>query len=79
MRRFVLPCLTLALALPILASDGAVEINQACAENTGCFSGDTAGFPVTIDASAGRSYRLTSDLILLSASTSGIQSGVRIR
>ena len=36
-----------------------VEINQACALSTGCFSGDTAGFPVTIDGTAGPSYRLT--------------------
>lgn len=41
-----------------------LEINQACALNGGCFPGDSAGFPVTIDGSAGRSYRLTSDLDL---------------
>lgn len=44
--------------------DGVVEINQTCAVTTGCFGGDTPGFPVVIDGSAGRSYRLTSDLIL---------------
>lgn len=45
-----------------LAEEGVLEINQACVA-TGCFSGDSGGFPVTIDGSAGRSYRLTSDLV----------------
>jgi len=43
-----------------LASDGVLEINQACALNGGCFSGDDAGFPVTISSPG--SYRLTSSL-----------------
>lgn len=51
-----------AIALPALASDGVREINQACALNTGCFPGDSAGFPVTITARG--SFRLTSDLDL---------------
>ena len=59
MRLFVLPLLTLALALPVFAGDGVLEINQTCAA-TGCFAGDAAGFPVTISASG--SYRLTGDL-----------------
>jgi hypothetical protein len=42
------------------AVDGVLEINQACAAGTGCFSGDAAGFPVTIDTSG--SYRLTGSL-----------------
>jgi hypothetical protein len=46
----------------VLAADGTLEINQACAENGGCFTGDSAGFPVTI-ASPG-SYRLTGNLTL---------------
>jgi hypothetical protein len=65
--------LTLLLLLPIaepaLGTDGVLEINQACAVNTGCFAGDTAGFPVTI-GSPGR-YRLTGDLD--SSSSFGIQ------
>ena len=72
-------CLRLALGIAgvlaasgALASDGVVEINQTCAAKGGCFSGDTAGFPVTIDASAGHSYRLTSDLVVPDASTDGI-------
>jgi hypothetical protein len=52
--------LMLGLAVPALAVDGVREISQTCAVNTGCFSGDTAGFPVTIVASG--SFRLTSDL-----------------
>ena len=35
---------------PVFASDGQLEINQACAINTGCFSGDAPGFLVTITA-----------------------------
>jgi len=54
-------------AASLEAADGALEINQACALNGGCFSGDSAGFPVTIDGSAGKSYRLTGDLDLSSA------------
>ena len=39
------------------ATDGAVELNQTCAVQTGCLADDAAGFPVTI-ATPG-SYRLT--------------------
>ena len=61
-------------ATPVLASDGVLEINQACAVNTGCFSGDAAGFPVTVDGSAGKSYRMTGDLDLSAiAATTAIQ------
>lgn len=42
------------------AGEGKLEINQTCAENGGCFSGDDAGFPVEITESG--SYVLTSDL-----------------
>ena len=61
MRLAVLPFLTLALALPALAVDGVLEINQACAVSAGCFVGDSGGFPVTISSPG--SYRLTSNLI----------------
>lgn len=50
------------LALPTgsaTASDGALEINAACA-STGCFALDLPGYPVTINASG--AYRLTSNL-----------------
>ena len=54
--------LLLATAVPILAADGVLELSQECAE-VGCFPGDTAGFPITITASAGgSSFILTSDL-----------------
>jgi hypothetical protein len=55
-------CLAVAglLSQPALAGDGVLEINQTCAANTGCFTGDAMGFPVTI-ANEG-SYLLTSDL-----------------
>lgn len=48
-----------AFGFSALASDGALEINQACVA-TGCFPGDTGGYPVTITAPG--SYRLTSNL-----------------
>ncbi|MEZ4290024.1 MAG: right-handed parallel beta-helix repeat-containing protein [Myxococcota bacterium] len=54
--------LGLALQAPsAVASDGVLEINQTCATTTGCFSGDSVGFPVTISAPG--AYRLTSELI----------------
>ena len=74
MRIFLLPLialLLLALAGPALAVDGVVEINQTCAVQTGCFSGDTAGYPVTITQPG--SYRLTSNLA--SSCCSGTSSG----
>jgi hypothetical protein len=52
----------LGFASMAFAVDGVLEINQTCAENTGCFAGDTAGFPVTLTAEG--SYRLTSNLIV---------------
>lgn len=62
----------LAMPTPASALDALVEINQTCATLTGCFAGDTPGFPVTITGAAGRAYRLTSDLTLPNASTSGV-------
>lgn len=59
-----------------LASDGVLEINQTCAVQTGCFSGDSAGFPVTIDGVAGSSYRLTSNLVVPDQNTDGISISV---
>ena len=69
---FFAPLWLLALSLPASASDGVLEINQACATATGCFSGDSPGFPVTIDGSAGRSYRLTSDLAVGAPNVDGL-------
>jgi hypothetical protein len=57
------------------AVDGVIEINQACAVNGGCLPGDTAGFPVNIFNNAGStSYRLTSDLHIEDANTTGIST-----
>jgi hypothetical protein len=62
-RRFLLASIAAQTLLAPLASDagdGVIEINQACAVNSGCLPGDTAGFPVTISTSG--SYRLTGNL-----------------
>ena len=73
MRSILLTLLLLALSASAgFASDGVLEINQTCAVNTGCFPGDTAGFPVTIQPSAARSFRLTSDLGPLGPNQNGI-------
>jgi parallel beta-helix repeat protein len=63
----------LTFAGPALAGDGVLEINQICAAKAGCFGGDTAGYPVTIDGTGGGSYRLTSNLVVPDKSTSGIR------
>lgn len=49
-----------SIASPALASDGILEINQACATQSGCFTGDAPGFPVIISQAG--SYQLTSNL-----------------
>lgn len=54
------------------AVDGVIEINHTCATQMGCFSGDSGGYPVSIDGSIGNSYKLTSDLIIPDSNTSGI-------
>jgi hypothetical protein len=55
--------LLLTLATSASASDGVLEINQACATSAGgCFPGDSAGWPVTITQQG--SYRLTGNLSL---------------
>ena len=73
MRSILTSLLFLALAGPALAVDGVVEINQTCAVQTGCFSGDAAGFPVVINGSAGHSYVLTGDLTIPDENTTAIQ------
>jgi len=70
MRSALYALFLVTLAAPAFASDGVIEINQTCAVETGCLTGDTAGFPVTIGESG--SYRLTGDLVVPDASTSGI-------
>ena len=70
MRLILTVVLLLVLAGPTLAVDGVLEINQTCAVQTGCFAGDTAGWPVTI--TEGGSYRLTSNLIVPDKTTGAI-------
>jgi hypothetical protein len=76
-RRILGVCLQLIVALllfmaaPAFASDGALEINQTCAVQTGCVSGDLAGYPVTISQPGG--YVLTSNLTVSSESLGGIE------
>ena len=64
--------LTLCLLAPFSAHavDGVIEINADCA-TFGCFSGDSAGFPVTITSPG--SYRLTSDIVVGDFNTTAIQ------
>jgi hypothetical protein len=59
---------------PLLATaaDGRLEISQACVA-TGCFPGDSPGFPVT--ASSASSYVLTSNLTLSDADDTAISLG----
>lgn len=54
-----------------LAVDGVLEINQLCVAS-GCFAGDTPGFPVQL-ASNG-SYRLTSQLTVPDENTTAIRA-----
>lgn len=58
-----------SLASVAHAVDGVREINQVCAVQTGCFSGDSPGFPVSI--TTGGSYRLTGNLTV-PANTDGV-------
>lgn len=67
---FGILCASLGIPTPARASDGVLEINQACAEVAGCFAGDGPGFPIQITAPG--SYRLTSSLKLPDVNTTGI-------
>ena len=71
-RLTVLAFATLLSGAAARAADGVAEINQTCALQTGCFSGDAAGLPVTINGSAGKSYQLTSDLLVPDRNTTAI-------
>ena len=68
---FLLPIALLAAAYAASASEGALEINQTCALQTGCFAGDTPGLPVTLTQPG--SYRLTSNLSQALATTNVLQ------
>lgn len=64
----------LAAAGPVQAVDGRIEINQTCAQVTGCLAGDAPGFPVSIAQSG--SYVLTSNLVPPNASTTAVEFSV---
>jgi hypothetical protein len=51
------------------AAGGRIEINQACAVDTGCGPGDSPGFPVGIGSG---SYVLTSNLVVTDPATSAL-------
>lgn len=58
---------------PAYAGDGVVEINQACATQTGCIPNDSPGFPVQLNYQAApTSYVLTGDLVVPDANTTAI-------
>ncbi len=54
------------------ASDGLVELDQLCAVHSGCMAGDTPGFPITITGAGGRSFILTTNLIVPGGGTNAI-------
>src|ERR1700686_3824069 len=60
-----------ALACPVYAVDGVVLINQSSALAGNVTPGDAPGFPVTISVSG--SYKLTGNLTVPDANTTGIQ------
>ncbi len=59
MRTLLRALVFVVFSTPALATDGVMEINQACVA-TGCFPGDAPGYPVEITSSG--SYLLTSNL-----------------
>ncbi len=59
------------------AVDGVLEINQTCAEQTGCFPGDAPGFPVEITVEG--AYRLTSNLAPPTLAVDGITASVVVK
>jgi len=65
-----IPLILLFLAGSAFAVDGVLEINQTCALTSGCFPGDSAGFPVTITTRG--SYQLTSNLSISDVTTDGV-------
>lgn len=68
----VLIIVMLFVTTTILSTDGVVEMNHICATQLGCFSGDSIGYPVSIDGISGKNYRLTSDLLIPDENTNGI-------
>jgi hypothetical protein len=64
----------LVIAMPVMAGDGVLEINQTCATETGCFPGDAPGFPVTLNESG--SFALTGNLFV-DVEATAIEVGAR--
>jgi hypothetical protein len=58
------------------AEPGVFEINRTCAIETGCFVGDSPGYPVTITRAG--SYRLTGNLSVQSGTGSQSNSMIAI-
>jgi len=71
LRQALSPLVLLAPALPALAGDGAIEINQAAALAGGVTPGDAPGFPVTITTSG--NYRLVGNLTVPDENTTAIR------
>lgn len=71
--KILLATLIAQLAPSVAVAEAILEINQICASQLGCFSGDLPGYPVTLDGSAGHSYRLTSNLVVPNIDTHGIE------
>ncbi len=65
------PIVALLVGSPAHANNGVLEINQTCAQQTGCFPNDAAGFPVTITQPG--SYRLTSNLVHTTTPTAHVE------
>jgi hypothetical protein len=63
--------LSLVAAHSARALEGVLQINQACALSAGCFSGDAAGFPVTL-VNPG-SYQLVGNLTVPNENTTAIE------
>ena len=60
LRSILAATIVFVLAGESRSDEGRLEINQICATTSGCFDGDTAGFPVTISTSG--SYVVTGEL-----------------
>lgn len=62
---------------PVAAYDRLIEGNQPCAVQTGCLPADPPAFPVDVSGSAGSSDRLTGDLTIDDATTTGSERSER--
>lgn len=65
-----------AMPSEVRAGEGVIELNQTCAVQTGCFSEDAPGFPITIDSGAPRNFQLASDLVVPNQNTTAISVSI---